>query len=121
MKKINKEHYSSDNDERSVMDNAIGVAVNSSGSSTPVTSGNSYTVFYHFSLPAEAEWQQINGVITSSGIKYNNWSGVPYWTATTEGNQSKVYIPGQGVSENRSRNESHRFRLVWRYNSLGYY
>ena len=41
-KKINKEHYSSDNDERSVMDNAIGVAVNSSGSSTPVTSGNSY-------------------------------------------------------------------------------
>ena len=92
-KKINKEHYSSDNDERSVMDNAIGVAVNSSGSSTPVTSGNSYTVFYHFSLPAEAEWQQINGVITSSGIKYNNWSGVPYWTATTEGNQSKVYIP----------------------------
>ena len=120
-KKINKEHYSSDNDERSVMDNAIGVAVNSSGSSTPVTSGNSYTVFYHFSLPAEAEWQQINGVITSSGIKYNNWSGVPYWTATTEGNQSKVYIPGQGVSENRSRNESHRFRLVWRYNSLGYY
>lgn len=120
-KKINKEHYSSDNDERSVMDNAIGVAVNSSGSSTPVTSGNSYMVFYHFSLPAEAEWQQINGVITSSGIKYNNWSGVPYWTATTEGTQSKVYIPGQGVSENRSRNESHRFRLVWRYNSLGYY
>ena len=47
-------------------------------------------VFYHFSLPAEAEWQQINGVITSSGIKYNNWSGVPYWTATTEGTQSKV-------------------------------
>jgi len=38
-------------------------------------------------------------VITSSGIKYNNWSGVPYWTATTEGTQSKVYIPGQGVSE----------------------
>ena len=120
-KKINKEHYSSDNDERSVMDNAIGVAVNSSGSSTPVTSGNSYMVFYHFSLPAEAEWQQINGVITSSGIKYNNWSGVPYWTATTEGTQSKVYIPGQGVSENRSRNESHRFRLVWRYNSFRYY
>ena len=63
----------------------------------------------------------MTSVITRSGIKYNNWSGVPYWTATTEGNQSKVYIPGQGVSENRSRNESHRFRLVWRYNSLGYY
>ena len=77
------------------MDNAIGVAVNSSGSSTPVASDNSYTVFYHFSLPAEAEWQQINGVITSSGIKYNNWSGVPYWTATTRELSQKYIFRGR--------------------------
>lgn len=120
-RKINKERYSTDNDERSVMDNAIGVAVNSSGSSTPVTSGDNYTAFYHFSLPTEVEWQQINGVIIGSGIEYNHWSGVPYWTSTVEGTQSKVYIPGRGVSENRSRSESHRFRLVWRYNGVGYY
>ncbi len=103
------------------MDNTIGVAINSSGDTTPVTSGDSYVGFYHFSLPTEAEWKLINEVIVDSGIEYNHWSGVPYWTSTTAGTQSKVYIPGRGVSENRSRSESHRFRLVWRYNNPSSY
>lgn len=120
-KRINRATYSSDNDEKSAMDNTIGVAINSSGDATPVTSGDSYVGFYHFSLPTEAEWKLINEVIVDSGIEYNHWSGVPYWTSTTAGTQSKVYIPGRGVSENRSRSESHRFRLVWRYNNPSSY
>lgn len=109
---INGWYYSSNNDERSAMDNAICAAVNSSGDSQPVTSG--YKSLYHFSLPTEAEWQQIN----DSDIKYHNWSNVPYWTSTTEETQSKVYTPGKGTSESKPRDERHRFRLVYRF---GYY
>lgn len=112
-KEIKGGYYSSDNDENSVMDNAIGVAVNSGGDSQPVTSG--YKSLYHFSLPTEAEWQQINKKITDPDIKYHNWSNVPYWTSTTEGTQSKVYIPGKGTSESKPRDERHRFRLVYRF------
>lgn len=56
-KKINKEYYFSDNDERSVMDNVIGVVVNFSGSFIFVILGNSYMVFYYFFLFVEVEWQ----------------------------------------------------------------